>query len=299
MSETHVVIGGASGLIGSALARSLEAAGTRVTRLVRRTPAGQGEVEWDPLHDRLDPAAVSGADAVVNLSGASLGRLPWTAAYRSEILWSRLSSTRTLVGAMHRADEAPKAFLSGSAVGFYGDRPGQTLTEESSIGSGFLVDVVSAWEDEANAAPDETRTVTMRNGIVVALNGVLKPLVPLTKAGVAGPLGSGRQHWPWISLTDEVAAIEHLIGSQLRGPVNLCGPAPATADDIMFELAKRLNRPYLLRVPKFALRAALGTAADGLLLSDQLVVPEKLLADGFTFTTSTAEDAVVEALAAA
>jgi uncharacterized protein (TIGR01777 family) len=295
----RVVIGGASGLIGSALASSLEASGNTVVRLVRRPARNAGEVEWDPLHAKLDPASLSGADAVVNLSGASLGKLPWTAEYRSTILWSRLSATRTLVGAMHHAEEPPKAFLSGSAVGFYGDRPGETLTEGSSKGTGFLADVVSAWEDAANAAPDSTRTVTLRNGIVVATDGVLKPLVPLTKFGVAGPLGTGRQHWPWISPTDETAAIEHLLTSSLSGPVNLCGPVPATADDIMFELARRMNRPYLLRVPKFALRTVLGDAADGLLLSDQLVVPERLLADGFVFSRETAEAAVAEALDAA
>ncbi|MGK9148593.1 TIGR01777 family oxidoreductase [Plantibacter flavus] len=293
----RIVIGGASGLIGTALGHALETDGHDVVRLVRRNARTAGEARWDPLTGELDPAVLSGADAVVNLSGASLGKLPWTAAYRSTILWSRLSATRTLVDAMHRADAAPAAFLSGSAVGYYGDRPNETLTEESSRGTGYLADVVVAWEDAAAAAPDTVRTVLLRNGIVVDTEGVLKPLVPLTRFGVSGPLGSGRQHWPWIGLRDEVRAITHLIGSSIVGPVNLCGPTPATADDLMFELARSMNRPYLVRVPKFALRAALGDAADGLLLSDQLVVPRRLLDDGFEFEADSVEAALSEALA--
>lgn len=293
----RIVIGGASGLIGTALGRSLETDGHDVVRLVRRPARGAGEAEWDPLAGVLDPAVVSGADAVVNLSGASLGKLPWTAAYRSTILWSRLSATRTLVDAMNRAEQPPATFLSGSAVGYYGDRPGETLTEDSSRGAGFLADVVVAWEDSALAAPDAVRTVLLRNGIVVDLAGVLKPLAPLTRFGVAGPLGSGRQFWPWIGLQDEVRAITHLLTSTLSGPVNLCGPQAARADDLMFELARRMNRPYLLRVPKFALKALLGDAADGLLLSDQRVEPRRLLDDGFTFSTPTVEQALAEALA--
>ncbi|AZH84140.1 TIGR01777 family protein [Plantibacter sp. PA-3-X8] len=293
----RIVIGGASGLIGTALGRSLETDGHDVVRLVRRPARGAGEAEWDPLAGVLDPAVLSGADAVVNLSGASLGKLPWTAAYRSTILWSRLSATRTLVDAMNRAEQPPAAFLSGSAVGYYGDRPGETLTEDSSRGAGYLADVVVAWEDSALAAPDAVRTVLLRNGIVVDLAGVLKPLAPLTRFGVAGPLGSGRQFWPWIGLQDEVRAITHLLTSTLSGPVNLCGPQAARADDLMFELARRMNRPYLLRVPKFALKALLGDAADGLLLSDQRVEPRRLLDDGFTFSTPTVEQALAEALA--
>jgi uncharacterized protein (TIGR01777 family) len=293
----RIVIGGASGLIGTALGRSLETDGHDVVRLVRRPARGAGEAEWDPLAGVLDPAVVSGADAVVNLSGASLGKLPWTAAYRSTILWSRLSATRTLVDAMNRAEQPPTAFLSGSAVGYYGDRPGETLTEDSSRGTGFLADVVVAWEDSALAAPDAVRSVLLRNGIVVDLAGVLKPLAPLTRFGVAGPLGSGRQFWPWIGLQDEVRAITHLLTSTLSGPVNLCGPQAARADDLMFELARRMNRPYLLRVPKFALKALLGDAADGLLLSDQRVEPRRLLDDGFMFSTPTVEQALAEALA--
>ncbi len=293
----RIVIGGASGLIGTALGRSLETDDHDVVRLVRRPARCAGEAEWDPLAGVLDPAVLSGADAVVNLSGASLGKLPWTAAYRSTILWSRLSATRTLVDAMNRAEQPPAAFLSGSAVGYYGDRPGETLTEDSSRGAGYLADVVVAWEDSALAAPDAVRTVLLRNGIVVDLAGVLKPLAPLTRFGVAGPLGSGRQFWPWIGLQDEVRAITHLLTSTLSGPVNLCGPQAARADDLMFELARRMNRPYLLRVPKFALKALLGDAADGLLLSDQRVEPRRLLDDGFTFSTPTVEQALAEALA--
>lgn len=288
----EVLIAGASGLIGKELSRQLEAAGHTPLRLVRRAPQADNEFRWDPSSLDVDLAVVARADAIVNLSGASLSRLPWTPTYRRTIVHSRIQATRTLTGAIRRSAHAPSVLLNASAVGFYGDRPGEVLTENSPAGTGFLARVVQTWEREAARALASTRAVTLRTGVVLARGGALAPLIPITRAGLAGPLGSGRQHWPWISLHDEAAAIVHLLSSSLAGPVNLVGPAPATANDVMGALARRMHRPFALPVPKPLLLLALQDAATELLLADQEVSSARLQADGFRFAHRTADDAV-------
>jgi uncharacterized protein (TIGR01777 family) len=292
----RVVLAGASGLIGTALADSLRARGDEVVQLVRRNPS-PGKVLWDPAARRLDPGVLDGASAVVNLSGASIGRLPWTPRYKREILESRIDATSTLVTALFAAREAPGVFLSASASGFYGSRPRETLTEESPRGTGFLSDVTAEWERTALRATDVTRVAIARSGIVVATDGVLKPLLLLTRAGIAGPLAGGRQLWPWVSLADEIAGLLHILDGDLSGPVNITGPTAATANDLMSHLAERLKRPFLLPVPGFALNLALGDAARDLLLVDQHPRPTRLLGDGYVFQHSTVERAVDAALA--
>ncbi|ANF31104.1 nucleoside-diphosphate sugar epimerase [Leifsonia xyli] len=287
-----VLLAGASGLIGGELRSQLAAAGHDVLRLVRREPSSSDEVRWDPAGRSVPVEPFDWADAVVNLSGASLQRLPWTKATKRRILSSRLQATGTLTDGMRRADDPPAVFVSGSAVGFYGDRPGQHLTESASKGSGFLSDVADAWEAAARLAPDSTRLVLARTGVVIGRGGAMKPLLPLAKAGLAGPLGSGRQHWPWISLHDEAAALIHLLGSDLDGPVNLAGPTPATEREVVKALARAVRRPSVVPVPRFALELALQDAGRELLLADQLVVPQKLLDDGFVFRDPTVEDAM-------
>ncbi|KFF59544.1 nucleoside-diphosphate sugar epimerase [Cryobacterium sp. MLB-32] len=288
----RVLISGASGLIGSELSLQLGVAGHDVVRLVRRAPTGPDEIRWDPAKLSLDPAALDGVDAVVNLSGASLARLPWTAKYRQEILRSRIQATRTLTNAMREAPTPPAILLNGSAVGVYGNRPGERLDETALPGSDFLVDVVVAWEREAALAPDSTRVVMLRTGLVLAKGGALKPLLPITKLGLSGPLGTGRQHWAWVSLHDEAAAIVHLLTSQLSGPVNLVGPTPATANAIMRLLATALHRPFKIPVPEKVLTLLLQDAARQLLLADQNASPAKLLQDGFVFTHPTPATAI-------
>jgi len=287
-----VLLAGASGLIGGELRSQLAAAGHDVLRLVRCEPSSSDEVRWDPAGRSVPVEPFDWADAVVNLSGASLQRLPWTKATKRRILSSRLQATGTLTDGMRRADDPPAVFVSGSAVGFYGDRPGQHLTESASKGSGFLSDVADAWEAAARLAPDSTRLVLARTGVVIGRGGAMKPLLPLAKAGLAGPLGSGRQHWPWISLHDEAAALIHLLGSDLDGPVNLAGPTPATEREVVKALARAVRRPSVVPVPRFALELALQDAGRELLLADQLVVPQKLLDDGFVFRDPTVEDAM-------
>jgi hypothetical protein len=298
------VIAGASGMIGHALAERLHECGDEVVRLVRRPARAKTEVHWRPDVGMLDPAVLDGADALVGLAGAPIGRLPWTPRRKRAILESRLDVTRTLVDAVRAAERPPAVFVSGSAVGYYGDRGDEDLTERSPRGTGFLSAVVSAWEDEAERASDVARVAFVRTGLVIGATGTMRPLRVLTLAGLAGPLGSGRQWWPWISLRDEAAAIDHVIGvvpsaGGLRGPVNLAGPTPATQSEIMRHLARRLRRPYGLPTPALALRSALQGAADELLLCSQRVLPEVLLNDGFRFRDGTVDSAIVDSLSAA
>ncbi|WP_420370359.1 TIGR01777 family oxidoreductase [Curtobacterium sp. L1-20] len=292
-----ILVAGSSGFIGTPLVRALREAGHHVTTLVRREPRTATEFRWSPGTRPLDPAIVDGADVVVNLAGANIGKLPWTESYKREILASRVDATSTLVEAMRQAPTPPRLFLSGSASGVYGDRPVDVLQDDAAPGAGFLADVTTRWEAAADAAPEGVRVVTLRTGIVIGKGGgALAPLVPLTKAGLGGRLGTGGQFWPWIALEDEVGAIVHLAtdprASEVSGPVNLAGPEAAVAERITKRVAADLHRPYLFRIPEFALRLLLQQAADEMLLSGQRMVPTKLLESGYTFRHQRAEDAV-------
>jgi hypothetical protein len=256
-------------------------------------------VQWSPSTGQLDPTVLGTVDAVVNLSGATTGRIPWTKRYRKEILNSRVDTTRTLAAAISGAANPPTVFLSGSAIGYYGDRPGEQLTERSTRGSGFFPDVVGAWEAAAQTVPKGTRVVTFRTGVVVGRGGAFIPLIPLTLFGLGSRFGTGRQNWSWISLHDEAAAIRHLLTSKINGPVNLTAPAPATSDQVTFSLAKRMRRPYVFRIPAWVITTFLGDAGRDLLLTSENVAPERLLADGFEFTHQTLESAIDAMLARA
>ncbi len=293
-----VVIAGASGMIGSELSTQLTAAGHRVVRLVRRPAIGPNERQWDPAAGLLSADALNDVDAVVNLSGASISRLPWTASYKKQILSSRIQATSTLATAISRAPKPPSVFISGSAVGFYGDRPNERLDEASAPGTAFLSMVVRAWEGAAqSAASNSTRVVLARTGLVLGSGGALTPLKIIAKLFAAGPLGSGRQVWPWISLHDEAAAIVHLISvSTLAGAVNLVGPRPVTATELNRALAGMLHRPFWLPAPGWAIVAALGDAGRELLLADQDVSAGRLVEDGFRFTHTDVQSALNAAL---
>ncbi|UTX51976.1 TIGR01777 family oxidoreductase [Leucobacter aridicollis] len=299
MSATsRIVVTGSSGLVGSALVDALRADGVAVTRLVRREPAHAGEVQWHPGERQLDPAVLAGAGAVVNLNGASIGRLPWGRRYREVLRSSRLTPTATIAAAVAQLGADAPLFVSASAVGFYGDRPREVLTEHAERGDTFLADLSAEWESAALEAGPGARVALLRTAPIIHRKGVLKPLVLLTRLGLSGPLGGGGQIWPWISLADEVRAIRHIIDNQLTGPVNLTGPTPASANVIGEAIAAELRRPYVLPAPAWALRLGLGRdAADSLLLSDADVRPEALLSSGFEFTHAHAADAVRAALA--
>jgi uncharacterized protein (TIGR01777 family) len=298
-AERRVVVTGASGLIGSALVDSLRADGIRVTTLVRRPAQSADEVEWLTGDRPLDPGVLDGADAVVGLNGASIGRFPWTRRYKSTLLWSRITPTRALARAVRELGNAAPAFVSAPALGYYGSAPGAVLTEESPRGETFLADLCGEWEAAAFAAGDQARVAVTRTAPVVHQKGVLKPLVLLTRFGAGGPIGRGKQKWPWISLEDEVRSIRHIIDSDIAGPVNLVGPTVASANDLGFALAVRMNRPFLVPAPEWALKLVLGVdATEGLLTTDAAVLPKALEDTGFAFTHTTVEQAVDAAVPA-
>jgi len=299
-AEGRVVIAGSSGLIGRGLIESLRADGVPVVRLVRHETTAPDEVSWDPGQQPLPPAVLDGARAVVGLNGATLGRFPWTRRYKHDLVWSRIAPTQALAAAVRAlGDDAPQ-FVSSSAVGYYPSAPGVTFTEASPRGESFLADLCGEWETAATrGAGERARVATLRTAPVVHADGVLKPLLLLTRLGLSGPIGRGTQVWPLISLDDEVRAIRHVIDKGITGPVNLAGPERTTANDLGLALAKRMNRPYLLRVPEWALKLVLGRdAAEGLLTCDTHVVPEVLTTSGFVFTHPTVEDAVAAAIPA-
>jgi uncharacterized protein len=295
--SSRILISGASGFIGTELVRQLESDGHTVLKLVRSKPHHSNEFHWAPSAGMIDHGLFETVDAVVNLSGASTGRLPWTAKYKQQIRSSRVDTTRTLANAISMARNPPPVFLNGSAVGIYGDRPGEELTESSDRGTGFFPDVVDAWESATGLAPAATRVVHMRTGVVVGHGGAFTPLLPLTRFGLGARFGNGAQYWPWVSLHDEVAAIRHLLTSRLSGPVNLVGPTPATSNDITSQLAEGMHRWYRLAVPAGLIRGVLGEAGDALLLASERVVPAKLLADGLEFQHETAGQAIAAMLA--
>ncbi|MHC2999208.1 TIGR01777 family oxidoreductase [Microbacterium sp. HJ5] len=296
----RVVVAGASGLIGSALVESLRADGVTVTTLVRRPPEAPDEVEWLTDATPLDPAVLAGADAVVGLNGASIGRFPWTEHYKSTLLWSRITPTQAIARAVRELGTDAPAFVSASAVGYYGSAPRKRLDETSRRGETFLADLCGEWEAAARASGEHARVALLRTAPIIHAQGVLKPLLLLTKLGVSGPIGRGTQVWPWITLDDEVRAIRHVIDKGLDGPVNLTGPTRATANDLGFALAVRLNRPFLVRAPVWAMKLALGEdATEAVLTTDAHVEPAVLEASGFSFLHPTVEDAVAAAVPAA
>ncbi|MBH1933543.1 TIGR01777 family oxidoreductase [Streptomyces sp. AV19] len=295
----RIAITGSSGLIGSALVRSLEADGHEVTRLVRRAPRSAAEVRWDPASGRLDPRALAGCTAVVHLAGAGIGDHRWTAAYRKEIRDSRVLGTTAVAEAVAALDAPPAVLVSGSAIGVYGDGGTEALDEDSPAGEGFLADVCREWEvATAPASRAGVRTVLARTGLVVSRHGgAWQRLFPLFRLGLGGPLGNGRQYWSFIALRDHVAALRHALDTEtLVGPVNLTAPLPVTNREVARVMGRVLHRPALLPAPAPALRLALGgMAAD--VLASQRVLPGRLLGSGFEFAHPDIESAVRAALA--
>jgi len=279
----RVLIAGASGLVGTELARQLTQGGHQALRLVRRRAKAEDEISWNPAKGEIDPEIMESVDAVVNLAGATTGKIPWTAKYKKEIVSSRIDSTRTLVTAINRASNPPKVLVSGSASGFYGEGGSTWLSEESPKGTGFLSDLAHNWEQEAMKA--RARVVLIRTTLVMSRRkGALGPLMPLLKLGVGGPIGSGKQFWAWINLVDEAAAIIHLINTPgTNGPYNLTAPEPATCEEMIIGLGKAIRRPTFFRIPEFLMKLFIGEAAEELLLVSQKMTANKLLASGFRF----------------
>lgn len=283
----RVVITGSTGLIGTALTESLRQGGAEVVRLVRGQPASPAEIRWDPLAPRggLDPAVLSGADAVVHLAGAPIASGRWTEARKHELRASRVTSTEGLVAAMTAAAVPPLVLLAGSAIGWYGDTGDREVDESAPAGTGFLAALVRDWEAAAAAAGAAgVRVVNLRSGIVLSRRGgMLARLAPVFRLGLGARLGAGDQYISWISLTDEVRAIRFLQDQAgISGPVNLTAPEPVTNAELTAALASAVGRPALLRVPAGLLRAGLGEVSSELLAGAR-VRPARLRQAGFEF----------------
>jgi len=288
------VVGGSSGFIGTALVDRLRAAGHDIVRLVRRDSAAPDEVTWRPSVAPLDPSTVDGADAVVNLAGVGVGTHRWNAAFKALIRASRVNSTEALAAAVAAAKAPPRVLLNASAVGFYGDTGDREVDESGPAGDGYFPDVCRAWEAATEAAEAAgIRVAHLRTGLVLGPGGgLLKPLLPLYRFGLGGPLGNGRQWMPWISLADEVAAIEFLLTADaVTGAVNLTGPAPVTNREFARTLGRVLHRPAVLPVPAFALRIAVGEFGAEAVRS-QRVLPAVLAGAGYRFQHADLESAL-------
>ncbi len=289
-----IVISGSSGLIGTQLVAKLSNSGHEVVRLVRRSPKA-GEIQWNPKSGTLDASALEGVDAVIHLSGAGIGDKRWSDGYRKEILDSRTDTTALLAKTIASLSRKPSVFLSGSAIGIYGARNDEQLTEVSTHGTGFLAEVCKQWEAAAKPAVDAgVRTVYLRTGIVLSpKGGALKKLLPLFKLGVGGKFGNGKQWQSWISIDDEIGAIEYLLTANVSGAVNLTAPNPVTNAEFTKVLASVLKRPAIVPVPTFAPKILLGgELADALLFTGQRVIPAALNASGYSFKHTTLESAL-------
>ncbi len=293
-----IAVTGASGLIGSALAPALGASGHEVVRLVRRAAESPSELAWDPEAGTLDAERLAGVDAVVNLSGATIGRR-WTDARKREILASRVDSTTLLAETLAALEPRPRVLVCAGGVGIYGDRGAEILTEESELGTGFLAEVGAAWEAAAEPARAAgIRVVNFRQGIVLSRKGgaLARVLTPF-KLGVGGRVGSGKQWWSWVSMHDLTGAYRFALEGDLEGPVNLVSPSPATNAQFVKALGRALHRPTMFPLPAVAVKTLFGEMGDAALLEGQRALPARLLEAGFTFTYPELDAAFERALA--
>jgi uncharacterized protein (TIGR01777 family) len=295
----RIAVTGASGLIGSALTRSLTAEGHEVVRLVRRAPSGPDEVRWDPEAGTVDTAGLAGTEAIVHLAGAGIGDHRWNDARKKVLRDSRVNGTAAIARAAASLDAPPGVLLCGSAIGYYGDTGDAWADEDSPVGEGFLAELVQDWEAAAEPARAAgIRTAHARTGLVVAKEGgAWGPLFKLAKAGLGGRMGNGRQFWSYIALHDELAALRHIIDTpELSGPVNLTAPEPLTNREITAAMGRVLRRPTLAAVPGPVLRIALGEFA-GDVLGSQRVRPKRLQESGFAYAFPQIDQAIGAALA--
>jgi hypothetical protein len=292
-----IAVSGASGLLGSAIVPALREAGHEVTRLVRREARATDEVAWDPAAGSIGADALAGVEAVVNLSGATIGRR-WTESRKREILASRVDATSLLASTAAGLDPRPAALVSAGGVGIYGDRGDEILTEESESGDGFLAEVGGAWEAAAEPARAAgIRVVALRQGIVLTRRGgALQRMLTPFKLGLGGRVGSGRQWWSWVSLDDLVAAYRFALESDLSGPVNLVSPNPATNAQFVKALGRALGRPTIFPLPTPVVKTLFGEMGDAALLQGQRALPARLLDAGFEFAYADLDAALARAL---
>jgi uncharacterized protein (TIGR01777 family) len=274
----RIAITGASGLIGSALVGHLKSEGHTVQRLVRRTPVSPDEVQWDPKTGYVDLEALRGVDAIIHLAGAGVGDKRWNKKYKAEILNSRLLGTTAIANAV--TELAPQVFISGSAIGWYGESGNRAVVESDKVGDDFLAAVCREWEGAADTAKN-TRTIKMRTGLVLdPTGGALGKMLPLFRFGLGGKMGNGKQWWSWITLHDLIRAITFMLENNVEGPVNVTAPNPVTNQEFTSALARALHRPALFPAPAIALKVAMGGFSSEILGSKK-VMPQVLTDAGF------------------
>jgi hypothetical protein len=274
----RIAITGASGLIGSALVGHLKSEGHTVQRLVRRTPVSPDEVQWDPKSGYVDLDALRGVDAIIHLAGAGVGDRRWNKKYKAEILNSRLMGTTTIANAV--TELKPDVFISGSAIGWYGESGNRAVIESDKCGDDFLAAVCREWEAAADLAQN-TRAIKIRTGLVLdPTGGALGKMLPLFRFGLGGKMGNGKQWWSWITLHDLIRAITFMLEGDLEGPINLTSPNPVTNQEFTSALARAMHRPALFPAPAIALKIAMGGFSSEILGSKK-VIPQALTDAGF------------------
>ncbi len=295
-ASLRIAVTGSSGLIGTRLAAFLAACGHHVRRVVRRPPDPDAdEISWDPTTGRIDAAALEGVDCVVHLAGESIAAGRWTQARKDAIRTSRVAGTRLLSETLAKLAKPPRTLIAASAIGYYGDRGDETLTEDSPPGTGFLADVCRQWEAATEPAKQAgIRVVNLRIGVVLsAVGGALAKMLTPFKLGLGGVVGSGRQYMSWITLDDLVAAVHHLIVTDdVSGPVNAVSPNPVTNREFTKTLGGVLHRPTILPLPAPVVRLLFGEMGQALLLAGTRAVPTKLQAAGFEFSHPRLEGAL-------
>ncbi|MEP6568163.1 MAG: TIGR01777 family oxidoreductase [Acidobacteriota bacterium] len=290
-----ILIGGSHGLVGTALIKSLTAAGHEIVRLVRHAPTSKSEVEWSPDRYSIALARIEGFDAVINLAGESIAEGSWTDDKKRRIRESRVKGTKLLGDALANLTVPPKTFLCASAIGYYGNRGDELLTEASSQGNDFLSEVCAEWEQATALAKEKgIRVVNARFGVILDTDGgALKKMLPPFRLGVGGKVGSGKQWMSWIALDDVVGALNFaLVTESLRGPVNFVAPNPVTNAEFTRTLGKALSRPTLFPIPAFAIKLLFGEMGEALLLGGQRVEAEILKSTGYEFQHSQLEPAL-------
>ena len=296
-----ILVSGSHGLVGKALITSLMADRHEIVRLVRNKPAAAGDIEWDLKKGTIDVPALEGLDAVVHLAGESIASGRWTDEKKRTIQESRVLGTVLLSDALARLSRPPSVFLSASAIGYYGDRGDELLTEKSAAGTDFLANVCRAWESATGRAADKgIRTVHMRFGIILdAKEGALAKMLTPFRMGIGGRIGDGKQWMSWIAIEDVVNGLKFLMEDTFAsGPVNFVAPNPATNAEFTKALGRVLSKPTFIPVPEFGVRLAFGEMADALLLSSQRVKPGVLMERGFQFRWPTLDSALTHILAA-
>ena len=295
-----ILIGGSHGLVGTALIKSLEAQGHEIFRLVRHAPTSKTEVEWSPDRYSIALARIEGFDAVVNLAGESIAEGRWTDDKKRRIRESRVKGTKLLGDALANLTVPPKSFVCASAIGYYGNRGDELLTESSAPGDNFLAKVCAEWEDATALATEKgIRVMNARFGVILDTNGgALKKMLPPFRMGVGGRIGSGKQWMSWIALDDVIGGIQFaLANDSMKGPVNFVAPVPVTNAEFTKTLGKVLSRPTIFPIPAFAIKLLFGEMGEALLLGGQRVAPERLVAEGFEFSYPQLDPALAHILA--